>query len=136
MTGVHVAFERLEVIAVVVQLRDIAVLGRNIETFESGKEGRLSRSEISENDPGLFLTRIGEVFHFVLEVVGARLGGLLETSSADVEKPAVIETAKPPVLDAPHTEISTTMWTVESEKPRPSLVVAEHDEIFSEQADA
>src|ERR1051325_886465 len=125
MARIHVAFQRLKIVAIVIELGDVTMLGRNVEGLERRNQRRLSGAKISKNDPGFFLTRVGEVSDLMLEFVPRRFRRLLETRAPDIEKPPVIQTPNPPVFDSSHTEVGAPMGTVEAEEPGPSLIVTE-----------
>jgi len=77
--------------------------------------------------------RIGFMLDLAREAAFRRLRRHLEHVAVDVEFPAVIEAAEPAILVAREHERGTPVRTQLVKHAKPSLAVAEDDEVFAQQ---
>ena len=101
MTRVLTAFEAVQVIRVLEHLANKPLLlGRN-QGFEFGKERRVPRTHISENNSASFAAGIGQVTDLCVKIAAGRFPRLLKAASVDVKEPAVVNAPQPAVFDSP-----------------------------------
>src|SRR5262249_55628250 len=132
MNRIDIALVRLEVIALVKDLFNADMARGGFKKIIVGKQRQLSWSHIREDDSCSFLTRIGKVLYRIPVLAATGLAGLLETAAADIIKPTMIEAAQSPVFDSPVAQVCSSVRAVNSQKSDPPFIVAEQDQIFTE----
>ena len=133
--GVDAAFKRLQPIALLPHLRDVAVGFRHLRPFESRRcRHFLARPHIGPDDAAHLDRRIGGQADLVAERLG--LVHLLGAFAVDVEFPAVIDAAQPQFLVAPEPQGGAAMRTEFIDEADPAGAVAKPDQLFSEKLHA
>jgi hypothetical protein len=129
---IYVAFVRLQIIAVMENFINVQMIGRRVKKLILRKQRSPPGPEISENHSACFLAGIGGVPDRIPMLAPARLSRLLQAAPRDIIEPTMVETSKPAVLNAPVTQVGSSMGAVNPQKPRSLLVVAEEHQIFGQ----
>src|SRR6516225_7317339 len=137
MAGIHVAFERLQPVAVLGVLGEISLARRHMQPFEIGQRRRiLLRSHEGPDHAAALLAWIGKLADAVLETALRRLVRSVQASARAIEFPAVIDAAQSVLLVAPEEQRRSTMGAMIAEQPDLARAVAKRNEVFAEQANA
>jgi hypothetical protein len=101
-----------------------------VKKFVVGKERRRAGSHIRKNHSSSLLTRIRGMANKISVLAPAGFAGLFETVPMNVVEPTVVKTPEPAVFDPAVAQVGPSVRAVNSQKPGPSLVVPEQDQIF------
>ena len=135
MRGIDAALERLQPVALLPHLRDVAVGFRHLRPFESRRRRHLvARPHIGPDHPADLGGRIGGQADLVTERL--RLVHLLDAIAVHVELPAVINAAQAGFLVAPEPQGGAAVRAELVDEPNASLAVAKADELFAKQLHA
>src|SRR5579863_6509654 len=105
MRGVDAAFQRLQVVALLDDLRDVPACFWRLRPGEFGQRRYLlGRAHIRPNNPAEFGRRVGGEVDVLLELIFRRLVELIDALAFDVEFPAVIDAAQAAFLVTPEIE--------------------------------
>jgi hypothetical protein len=122
---VYVTLVCLKVIALVKDLSDVETISGCFEKFIIGKQWSFPRSHISENHPSGFFTGIRPMTDIVPMFAAAGLSGLLQTAPFNIVKPTMVKAPESANFNSPVAKICSSVGTMNSQKPRAALVVAE-----------
>ena len=128
-------FERLKPVAFHQPLEREGIGVRRDEAVDLGEGRRLALAKIGPEDSAALHDRIGALPDVLAERRVRRLGGRFEALSLDVEQPAVERAAQAAVLEPPEGEVRAAMRTIAVHQAEPPRLVAEENEILSEQTD-
>ncbi len=134
MRRIDADFERLQPVAVDHALEREGVGRGRDEAVEVRQRGRLAAAHIREQDAALLDHRVGLLTDVGAHSAAFRLGRRLQALAGDVEQPAVECAAQPAVLQPAIGQIGTAMRAAALNQAVAALVVAEHHEVFAEQA--
>jgi hypothetical protein len=84
---------------------------RTIEVGIVTKRRRCALSEVGKNQPGIFVRRVGSIFHLLTE--RPLFIGLLHALAVRVEAPAVVTAAQRVILDPAEGKLRASMWATE-----------------------
>jgi len=134
---VDAAFQRLQPIALLDHLGDVAIGFRRLRPSEfRQRRDLLGRAHIRPHDAAQLAGRIRGDADLVLEVVFLRLVHHVDAGAGHVELPAVIDAAQAAFLVASEIERDATMRAELLDQADAALGVAERDQVLAEQAGA
>src|SRR5262245_26881391 len=90
------------------------------------------RSHVGEDQPGMFVHRIGAMKEAVLQSAVGGLAWRFEDCAVDVEQPAVIAASDTLLADQAELQRGAPMRTVQFQQSNRTPLVAERHEIFAE----
>src|SRR5579875_599725 len=133
MRGVEPAFERLQPVAILEGLRDVAMRRGYARPFEIGRAGlMLLGSHIGPDDAAALDRRIGFDLDAVLHRAGRRLARQIDTSARRIELPAVIDAAQAAFLVAAEEQRRAPMRAISIDEADRAVAVAEGDEVLAQ----
>src|SRR6185437_6138713 len=137
MRRIEVAFDALEIIAVLIHLDDEEMRRLELEPGEA-REGRhlVRRAHVGPDDAARLAHRISLVANGLSQFAVRRLGGRFQNRAALAQLPAVIETPQPADLVARVKERSPPMRTEFAQQADGALRIAKTDQRLAEQLDA
>src|SRR5438034_10500525 len=100
MDSVHVSFIALKVVAFAEDLCVEALVVGCLQRVESRDEGRLSWSQIGQDETGHLLAGIRRVANLFVEAATRRFPRLFQAPPMNVIEPTVVDAAEAAVLEA------------------------------------
>src|SRR5262245_53309287 len=132
MHRVDIAFIALQIVAAFIEFGRRPIFGRDREKLVVRRQWRLARTHVSQNHAADFPARIGGMANRILMLAAAGLPRLLQAASCNIVEPTVIKAPQPSILHSAVAEIRPPVRTVEPQKSRPALIVAEQNQLFAE----
>ena len=137
MARIDAALDRLEEVALLQALRDIALLGRHQRPFEARRGGlQFRRPHIGPDDAATLEAGIGFELDPAAHPGFFGLGGQVGALAVHVVFPTVIGAAQPALLVPPEPERDAAMGAELVDQPDPVLAVAEGNEPLAQELDA
>src|ERR1700730_17697520 len=134
MRGVDAAFERLEPVALLPHLRDVAMALGHLGPLESGRRRHfLARTHIGPDHPAHLGRRVSRELDLVAELLG--LVYLIEAHAVGVELPAVIGAAQSRYRAPCEPQRRTSMRAALVDQTDPPFAVTKSDQTFAQKLD-
>jgi hypothetical protein len=134
---VVVALHRLQVVALLDELHNVAVRLRQVEPLEVGHRGLLlGRPHVGPDQVALVFAGVALDVDLVAEGVAFRSVRQVYTLAVDIELPAVVHAPQAGFLVAPKKHRRTAVRAVGVDKADAAVRVTEGDEVLAHDADS